>query len=77
MEATLTWFIRIWVGLAVALNALAIIGIFLAEPTFWAGWARVAKTFNPFNVTNFAAEMLLLSPAFAAYAWREKRRKSP
>ena len=33
------------------------------------------EIYSPFNVVNFVAELVLISPAIGAYLWRERRRK--
>lgn len=75
MDTALTWFTRIWVGVIFILNVMAIIGFFVTADSFWHGWQRVAEIYSPFNVWNFIAEVVSLSPAIAAYMWLEKRRK--
>jgi hypothetical protein len=73
MDKALTWFIRIWVGFAMLVNVIAMAGFFVAHG-FWGGLAKVQETYSPFNIWNYFAELLLLSPALIAYWWREKRR---
>lgn len=75
MDKVLTWFIRIWIGLAVLVNVISIIGLFIGADNFWHGWQRVGDTYSPFNVINYVMEILLLSPAIGAYFWLERRRK--
>jgi hypothetical protein len=75
MDKVLTWFIRIWIGLVITVNLIAILGLFISADTFLGGWQRVQEIYSPFNVANFAMELILLAPAFAVYAWREQRRK--
>jgi hypothetical protein len=74
MDKTLTWFIRCWVVLAVVVNVVAMFGLFLGAANFRAGLARVREIYSPFNVFNFLAEMVLLSPAIAALYLRNRRR---
>jgi len=74
MDKALTWFIRLWLGLALLVNLAAVAGLMLTAPGFWAGLGRVAEIYSPFNVINYLAELALLSPALGAYLWREKRR---
>ena len=75
MDKVLTWFIRIWVALAVLVNLMAIAGLFMGAESFWQGWQRVTETYSPFNVVNMIAEMVLFAPAIGAYVWRDRRRK--
>lgn len=76
MHSVLTWFIRVWIGLAILVNLVAVVSIIYFAPTFWDGVGKVAEIFNPFNVFNMAMEVLLLSPAFIAMWWRSKRATS-
>ena len=75
MDRFLTWFIRIWIALAVFVNVISIIGLFLGADSFWHGWQRVADIYSPFNVINFIMEIVLISPAIGAYLWLKRRRK--
>ena len=75
MDRALTWFIRVWVALAIAVNVLAIIGFVTSSETGWQAWQKIIDTYSPFNVINYALELVLLSPAIGAYIWRERRRK--
>ena len=74
MDTALTWFIRVWVALAVVVNLISISGLILTSPSLWDGWQRVAEIYNPFNVWNVIMEVALFSPAVGAYCWREARR---
>ncbi|WP_425417017.1 hypothetical protein [Oricola indica] len=73
MDKVLTWFIRLWVALALGINAIAIAGMFMANG-FWGGLAQMREIFSPFNIINYIAEILLLSPALGAYWWLERRK---
>lgn len=75
MDKALTWFIRIWVALAILVNVIAIAGFIMGAPTIGEGWARVQDIYSPFNVINYILELVLVSPALGAYFWRERRRK--
>jgi hypothetical protein len=75
MNKVLNWFIRGWVALAIGVNVIAVLGFFVGAHSFWAGWQRVADTYGPFNLTNWFAEIVLISPAFGAYLWLEHRKK--
>ena len=74
MDKALTWFINGWIALAVLVNVVAVVGLFVGAATFWAGWTRVTETYSPFNVANMFMELLLLSPALGAMYWRNRRR---
>jgi len=74
LDRVLTWFIRLWVGLVILLNVVAMIGFMWAAPTVWAGIAKIQDIYNPYNVWNFVAEAVAVSPALGALAWRERRR---
>lgn len=75
MDTALTWFIRLWVGLAILVNLLAIVGLAIGAESWWDAWQRVTETYSPFNVINYAMEVALISPAIGAYIWRERRRE--
>lgn len=74
MDRALDWFIRIWIGFAILVNVLAIAGFFIADG-FWGGLAAFADIYDPRNIWNVAAEVILLSPAFAAYWWKQRRQE--
>ena len=74
MDRALTLFIRAWIGLAVAVNVVAVAGMVVSADGLWAGWQEVASVYSPFNVWNVAMELVLFSPAIGAYMWRERRR---
>lgn len=76
MDRTLTWFIRIWIALAVLINVAAIFGLLLTAPTLGEGWSQVRDIYSPFNVVNYIAEVALFSPALIAMRWRDRRRKT-
>jgi hypothetical protein len=75
MDRALIWFVRVWMGLAIAVNAIAVLGIFMGAHGFWDGWQRVAEIYGPYNVMNYLMELVLVSPAIGAYAWLQRRRK--
>ena len=75
MDKTLTWFFYIWGGLVVLLNLIGIAGSALTSPTFSDFVSWLQDTYSPFNLWNWGLNIVLLLPAFGAYAWREKRRK--
>jgi len=58
MDTALLWFVRIWIGLIVTLNALAIVGIFIGSPSFSEGWSKVQDTYSPLNVGNWLVELM-------------------
>jgi hypothetical protein len=72
MNTALRWFVRIWAALAILVNLGSIAALFAAYG-FWAGWGMVQEIWNPFNVVNVLAEIVLLSPALAAQYWLNKR----
>ena len=67
MDTALLWFVSLWIGLIVALNALAIVGIFIGSPTFSEGWPKVHDTYSPLNVGKWLVELMSLAPALGAY----------
>ena len=75
MDKPLLWFVRIWVGLIVSLNVVAIVGFFAVAPTFSQGWTDVRDTYTPLNVASWAVELIILSPAIGAYYWLQHRQK--
>lgn len=75
MDRGLTWFIYGWVALAVLVNALAVVGMFVVAETAWDVIKAVQTTYSPFNIVNWMFEVVLLSPAIGAYWWREIRRE--
>lgn len=75
MDKILTWFMYLWIALALAINAIAVTGFFWAAHSFWAGWQQVAEVYGPYNVKNYIAELILILPAFGAFLWRERLRK--
>src|SRR5579863_1175384 len=75
LDRILSWFMYLWLALALAINAIAIIGFFWAAHGFWAGWQQVAEVYGPYNVKNYVMELILISPALGAFLWLEQRRK--
>jgi hypothetical protein len=74
MDRALTIFIYVWGGLIVLANVLGIIA------QFWfhglgGGISYIQEVYSPFNVTNYAVTLVMLSPAIGAYYWRENRRE--
>ncbi|RJP74027.1 MAG: hypothetical protein C4532_03270 [Candidatus Abyssobacteria bacterium SURF_17] len=57
----------IWAGLFAIVFLLSIIGMFLAEPSFYHGWKRVTATLSPFNSVNYFVVFICLLPAFGFY----------
>lgn len=75
MDRALSWFASAWVALAVLVNLVAILGLFIGAPTFWSGIGSVQHIYGLFNLANVVAEIVLLSPAIGALSWRDRRRK--
>ncbi|GER02317.1 hypothetical protein JCM17845_29400 [Iodidimonas gelatinilytica] len=73
MDRVLTIFIYAWSGLFVLANLLGIIGQFYLHG-FSGGLTYIQEIYSPFNVINYVVSIVVLSPAFGAYYWREKRR---
>jgi hypothetical protein len=73
VDDALTSFARIWIGLFVLLNLLAIILLQLAAPTLAAGLAKLLEFYSPFNVATWIAEAVALSPALFAIFWKNQR----
>ena len=72
MNKALRIFAYIWFSLAIALNVVAIIGMFLVAPTFWDGFDRVQEVYSPFNILNIAVLIATLSPGIVAFAVADK-----
>jgi hypothetical protein len=45
-------FVIFWGCLAVLVNVITIIGIFIGAGGFWAGWWRVTEIYSPLNFVN-------------------------
>jgi hypothetical protein len=73
VDDTLTSFARIWIGLFVVLNLLAVILLQLAAPTLASGLAKLLEFYNPFNVSTWIVEAAALSPALLAIFWKNQR----
>jgi len=74
MNKALELFALAWIVFVFLANGIAIAGFFMAAPTFWAGLANVQDIFSPFNVFNWIAELIALSPALGAIWWLERRK---
>jgi len=72
MDRLLRWFIQGWIAIAILVNIIAGVGMFVAGG-FWGGLAQLQETFSPFNVANYIMEVVLISPALAAHWWLERR----
>jgi hypothetical protein len=70
VDRALTWFIKIWWGFAVVVNVIAVASI-----AWFEGWDKVQEIFSPYNVINYIAEIILVSPALGAQWWLERRRQ--
>ena len=77
LDNSLTWFAKVWVRLIIALNFILIIGLVITAPTMWSGVVNLLAIYSPLNVWSWIAEVVALSPAFAAIAWRDRRLKGP
>ena len=73
VDDTLTSFARIWIGLFVLLNLLAVILLQLAAPTAASGLAKLLEFYSPFNVATWIVEAAALSPALFAIFWKNQR----
>ena len=74
MDRTLTIFVYIWVGAFVLANLVGIFGQFYLHG-FSAGFSYIQEVYSPFNIINYIAAAVTLSPAIGAYYWREKRKQ--
>ena len=73
MDRALKWFTNGWAALAILVNVVAVVGLFIGAPTFWAGWTKVRETYSPFNIYNMFMELVLFAPAIGAAYWRNRR----
>jgi hypothetical protein len=73
VDDTLTSFARIWIGLSIVLNLLAVILLQLAAPTLASGLAKLLEFYSPFNVATWIVEAAALSPALFAIFWKNQR----
>ena len=76
-DEALTSFANAWIALIVVLNFICIIGLVVSVPTLWTGIAKLSAFYSPLNGWNWIAELVALSPAFGAIAWRDRRLKRP
>ena len=75
-DRVLTWLINGWLALVVLLNIVGIVGLFISARGFEAGLRLVQNVYNPLSVTNWAAEIALISPALVLIYWRDRQRKA-
>jgi hypothetical protein len=71
----LRWFVIVWIGLVLLANLAGITGMFMTAETVWAGLGKVREIYSPFNLVNYAVEVVCLLPAIGAQLWLGKRRK--
>ncbi len=64
-------FSRVWVGVAVTANLIALVGKMSQTGSFRTAAAGVLSWFNPGNTHNFIAEVVLFFPAVGAYLLAE------
>jgi hypothetical protein len=60
-------FTRVWLGIAVTVNLIALAGKITQTGSFWTALMGVLAWFNPGNTNNFIAEVVLFFPAVGAY----------
>jgi hypothetical protein len=72
-DKALTWFADIWIKLIIALNFVVIVALLASASTPLNAVIHLAKTFSPLNVWTWIAEVVALSPALGAIAWRDRR----
>jgi hypothetical protein len=58
---------HIWMALFVIAFIVSIIGMFLAEPSFYHGWKRVTATLSPFNIANWIVTVVCILPGIGFY----------
>lgn len=76
-DQALGWFAKVWIGIFVILNVIAVIGLIATAPSLWAGIVRLSQAYSPSNVWNLAAEIVALSPALVAMLWLHRRLRHP
>jgi hypothetical protein len=76
-DNALTWFAKIWIVFVVVLNLFCIVGLVASAPTLWVGVGKLSGIYSPLSIWNWVAEVVALSPALGAIAWRDRRQKHP
>ena len=76
VDFTLKWFYRIWFSLVIGLNIIGIIGMYLSTSSFIETWEWVQQTYSPYNLWNLVLNLILLSPGYGVYVWRNQRLKN-
>jgi hypothetical protein len=71
-DKVLSWFIYVWLALALAIEAFDIARLMSNALTWESGLQAVQHKW--FGIQSLA-ELVLISPALGAYYWREKRRQ--
>jgi hypothetical protein len=72
MVKFLVGFSRVWFGLAILVNVIALIGKIGASDSLRSGILGALAWLNPGNTSNFVTEILLFSPAVGAYLLAER-----
>lgn len=72
MVKLLVGFSRVWFGLAILVNMIALIGKVAASDSLWSGLLGAPAWLNPGSTSNFVTEILLFSPAVGAYLLAER-----
>ena len=70
-----TWFVRIWVGMVVALNLIGLAGFIVSSESIGEAWSVISETYSPYNVWTHGLNLVLLSPALAVVFWRQRRNR--
>jgi hypothetical protein len=76
MDKTLTAFIWVWVSMILLANIFGIWGLFASADSTDDAMQQFREIYSPTNIANWLLEIVALSPAIAAYIWRERRRKN-
>lgn len=76
-DGMVIWFANIWIRLIIALNLIAIIGLLITAPTMWLGIVKLTQFYSPFNLWNWIAQALALSPSIFAFGWVYRGRDGP
>ncbi len=74
MDTALSWFIALWLGLALLINLFACAGMVLGFCGLWDGWHRLIAVFDLSALDTVLYELALLLPVLAALYWQQQRR---
>jgi hypothetical protein len=76
-DRTLMWLAKVWIRMVLILNVIIVIWLVGAAPNLWIGVVRLYQAYSPANLSNWAAQIVALSPALTAIIWLHGRLKNP